>query len=406
MSTQSRDVVITGIGLVSSLGEGVDAHLDALAPASGDTTPQPKIEAEAYAPYFVHPLPPMDWSKQIPKRGDQRQMETWQRLGTYAAGLALEDAGIPADEAVRAEIDMVVAAGGGERDTTVDALVMERVRGANDRERLINEMLSTELRPTLFLAQLSNLLAGNISIVHKVTGSSRTFMGEEAAGISAFASARARIASGQSDICLVGSSFSAERKDLLLNFDLAGLLLRDTWRPVSSRAAPNDGIAPGSVGAFLILESAEHAAARSALPYARLVSAAGDRGRRDAGKTAERFGRLIGELDLSGGDALVFSGATGIGPLLEIERRVLKEKLPEAPVRSYGTILGHAFEAQMPAGIALAAAALSRSVQLPPLDPGEEQPADTAPRRAIVTSIGHLHAEGVCLLESLKGRQA
>src|SRR3712207_8516744 len=37
------------------------------------------------------------------------------------------------------------------------------------------------LRPTLFLAQLSNLLAGNISIVHGVAGSSRTFMGEESA---------------------------------------------------------------------------------------------------------------------------------------------------------------------------------------------------------------------------------
>ena len=45
----------------------------------------------------------------------------------------------------------------------------------------------SDLRPTLFLAQLSNLLAGNISIVHGVTGSSRTFMGEEAAGVDACA---------------------------------------------------------------------------------------------------------------------------------------------------------------------------------------------------------------------------
>ena len=36
-----------------------------------------------------------------------------------------------------------------------------------------------DLRPTLFLAQLSNLLAGNIAIVHGVCGTSRTFMGEE-----------------------------------------------------------------------------------------------------------------------------------------------------------------------------------------------------------------------------------
>ena len=36
----------------------------------------------------------MSFDKQIPKKSDQRQMETWQRVGVYAAGLALDDAGI------------------------------------------------------------------------------------------------------------------------------------------------------------------------------------------------------------------------------------------------------------------------------------------------------------------------
>lgn len=71
---------------------------------------------------------------------------------------------------------MVVAAGGGERDEAVDAAILAASESRNDRDVLLNEKLTTELRPTLFLAQLSNLLAGNISIVHKVTGSSRTFM--------------------------------------------------------------------------------------------------------------------------------------------------------------------------------------------------------------------------------------
>lgn len=400
MTDRPRDVLITGIGLVSSLGEGIDHHLDLFARGPGL---QPNIVTDGYEPYFVHALPAIDWSRQIPKRGDQRQMETWQKLGTYSAGLALEDAGIPMDEAVRSEIDMIVAAGGGERDANVDAMVMERARGSDDPGKVINETLSTELRPTLFLAQLSNLLAGNISIVHKVTGSSRTFMGEEAAGISALYSASARIASGQSDICLVGGAFSAERKDLILNFDLAGLLLRDEWRPVSARNEAHSGIAVGSVGAFLVLESAEHAAKRSATAYARLVSAVGDRGRRERGKTVERFAALLPETSAQADETLVLSGATGLADLLDIERHVLSDKLPGSPVRAYGTMLGHSFEAQMPAGVALAAGALARGLALPPFDSGEESEARAAPRRAVVTALGHLHGEGVCFVESIAG---
>ena len=61
------------------------------------------------------------------------------------------------------------------------------------RPGFLNERLMNDLRPTLFLAQLSNLLAGNIAIVHGVSGTSRTFMGEEAAGIDAARIALARI---------------------------------------------------------------------------------------------------------------------------------------------------------------------------------------------------------------------
>src|SRR5690606_14197134 len=116
-----------------------------------------------------------------------------------------------------AGMDMVVAAGGGERDIAVDeALMTKLAEGASLGDRAILEQLGGDLRPTLFLAQLPNLLAGNISIVHGVTGTSRTFMGEEASGADAARIAHARIAAGQSEICLVGGSFNAARPDMLL----------------------------------------------------------------------------------------------------------------------------------------------------------------------------------------------
>ncbi|WP_161992620.1 beta-ketoacyl-ACP synthase [Aureimonas leprariae] len=395
-----RDVLVTGIGLVSSLGEGIEAHLDRLA---GQASPQPVIETERFAPYFVHPLPAIDWSQQIPKKGDQRQMETWQRLGTYAAGLALADANVAPDEATRSTVDMIVAAGGGERDLAVDALVMERARSGDDA--LVNETLMTELRPTLFLAQLSNLLAGNISIVHKVTGSSRTFMGEEGAGVSAVMTAAARIAHGQSEICLVGGAFSAERKDLLFNYEMGGFLMKDEWRPVFGRTPDHDGLAVGSVGAFLVLEAADHARERGATAYASISHVVGDRGRRDPESLRHRLERLVAASGAEDDDLIVLSGASGIAELSMTEREILRSRFPGAALRSFGTVLGHSFEAQFPAGIALAAAALARGVAFPPFDGRVENDAVSAPNWALVTAVGHVQAEGVCLLQSVGGHR-
>src|ERR1700731_4404763 len=166
-------------GMATSLGEGPDANWDAL------NARRINVDEKGFAPYIVHPWAPVNLDSQIPKKGDQRQMEAWQRIGTYAAGLALESAGIKGNKEILARMDMIVAAGGGERDLAVDCNILTSEAKGNSAPGFLNERLMNDLRPTLFLAQLSNLLAGNIAIVHGVCGTSRTFMGEEAAGVDA-----------------------------------------------------------------------------------------------------------------------------------------------------------------------------------------------------------------------------
>ena len=117
-----RDVVITGIGLVSSLGEGPEAHWAAL-----NNGAKPVVDAASFAPFPVHPLPVLSLDAQIPKKGDQRQMEPWQRLGTYAAGLAIDHAGA---RGLVSDMHLVVAAGGGERDVAVDEAVTAALTSA------------------------------------------------------------------------------------------------------------------------------------------------------------------------------------------------------------------------------------------------------------------------------------
>jgi len=253
---QPREVWITGIGIVSSLGEGLDAHWEAL------NAKRINIDTARFAPYIVHPLAPVSFDAQIPKKGDQRQMETWQRIGVYAAGLALDSAGVKGNQEILSRMDMIVAAGGGERDIAVDLAILNADAKGNSAPGFLNEKLMNDLRPTLFLAQLSNLLAGNIAIVHGVCGTSRTFMGEEAASIDAARIALARIESGESDIALVGAAHNGERSELLILYEFGDFNLKDKYAPLWARDKAHDGFALGSASVFLVLESHEHAKAR------------------------------------------------------------------------------------------------------------------------------------------------
>src|SRR5260370_8391080 len=188
-------------------------------------------------------------------------MEPWQRIGTYAAGLALADAGVKGNSELLARMDMMGAAGGGESDVAVEGAIMSNKRKSANPDAFLNERLMSDLRPTLFLAQLSNLLAGNISIVHGVTGSSRTFMGEEAAGVDAVRIALARVTAGQSELALVGGSHNRYRQDSLLRYDPARHMLRERFEPVWDR---REGMVLRSLGAFRVLETRGHAQARNA----------------------------------------------------------------------------------------------------------------------------------------------
>ncbi|MGP9818377.1 beta-ketoacyl-ACP synthase [Salinarimonas sp. NSM] len=370
-----RDVVVTGIGLVSCVGEGVEAHLAALA---GISEPGP-WETERFAPYPVRPAPALDLSTQIPKKSDQRQMEPWQRLGVYAAGAALESAGMKDDAQLKARTHVIVAAGGGERDYDVDGQVLTAMRTHPAPEVLLNERLMSDVRPTLFLAQLSNLLAGNIAIVHGVTGASRTFMGEEQAGVDAIRIAHARIASGQNDVFLVGGSFNAERADSILAYAMGRLAYRGAPAMVAQRETA--GFVLGSGGAFLVLEARAHARARGARVLAEIAAVGSARTGRGAGALAETLGRLFDETG-TGTDARIVSGALGLPAHDAQERSVLAARAPGAAPIVTQDLVGHLMEAHAPAGVALAAGLIAA---------GEA-------REAAVTSIGHQRGAGLVRL--------
>jgi 3-oxoacyl-[acyl-carrier-protein] synthase II len=388
-----REVWITGVGLLTSLGEGMETNWNHL--ERGDP---PLYDDKTFAPYIVHQLPAMSFDKQIPKKADQRQMELWQRAGTYAAGLALSDAGIAGNAELLDRTDMIVAAGGGERDVAADNAILAGVRKSNKPGAFLNERLMSDLRPTLFLAQLPNLLAGNISLVHGVVGSSRTFMGEEAAGLDAVRVAWARVAAGQSELTLVGGSYNGARWDVLLAFELGHTLLQGEFAPVWDRG-PNGGIAFATMGAFLVLESPEHAKARGAKPHGKLSDLYADRNERNPGESEAALRRqwqaVSGKVDRD--HAAIISGATGIEPATSGELIVLKDI--GLPVRNTGTYIGHGVETQFVANLGLACAAIEHGKLFAPAGSGDTGESPRGLSQVLVTSVGNWRGEGLALVE-------
>jgi len=388
VSNPDRDALITGIGLVSCLGEGEDNHWAALNDFA------PVVDTASFSPFPVHPVAPLQLDRQISKR-DQRQMEPWQRIGTYAAGAALDAAGVKGNADLLGRMELIVAAGGGERDYAVDEAILSGLPKAADPGAYLNAHLLGDLRPTLFLAQLSNLLAGNISLVHGVVGTSRTFMGEESSGVDAVRIACARIAAGQGDLFLVGGSYNAQRPDVILHYEMGGFLWKRPFAPVWARQDAGGGMVLGTIGCFLVIESRSHAMARGATPVARIESVQTDRCRRAPGEANTIARRQLDALRYDPSATAVISGASGTAAATREEQAFLAGL--GLPVRSVATAFGHSLEPSFPASLAVAAMAVSRGALFPPLDPVEAPMAEPL-RQALVTGRGHWRGEALALV--------
>ena len=348
-------------------------------------------------------MTPLELDRQIPKRGDQRQMEAWQRIGTYAAGLALDSAGVKGNADLLSRMDMIVAAGGGERDYAVDAAILSALPSAADPGAFLNEHLLSDLRPTLFLAQLSNLLAGNISIVHGVVGLVAHLHGR--------GGRRHRCRPHRLRPHRRGPGRSVPGRRLLQRAAARHVAaLRDgpgccgsSRSPASGqRQAQGGGMVLGSVGCFLVIESREHAAARGA-------TAAGayrrdrhrslpPRAQARRPRTPTRQLRRRCAHHLSRGMRAVISGATGVAAATAEEAAFLRGLRPAGTRHRHGVrpLAGAVVPRQSGAGGdgAVAAAAVRAA------GGRTRQPMDSELRQVLVTSWGHWRGEALAVVEA------
>lgn len=266
-----RRIVVTGMGLVSPLGSGVEAvWARMLAGRSGIRNLPDDVVADL--PTKVGGAVPTiaDDSEAgfdpdlatAPK--EQKKMDRFILFAMEAARQALEQAGWQAQtNETQVRTATIIGSGVGGFGAIADAVRTTDTRGPR------------RLSPFTIPSFLVNLAAGHVSIQHGFKGPLGAPVTACAAGVQAIGDAARLIRAGEADIAICGGAEAAIDRVSLAGF-AAARALSSAYNDTPERASRpfdsgRDGFVMGEGAGLLVIESLEHALARGAKPIAEIV---------------------------------------------------------------------------------------------------------------------------------------
>jgi 3-oxoacyl-[acyl-carrier-protein] synthase II len=283
-------IVVTGMGLVSPLGCGVEAAWSRLlARRSGlrrltdDVVPDVACKVGGVVPWASEDPAGFDPDQWVPPR-DQKRMDRFIQFAIAAADEALAQAGWkPSTDAERERTATIIASGIGGFPVLMQAAETVATAGAR------------RLSPFTVPSFLVNLAAGHVSIRHGFKGPLGAPVTACAASVQALGDAARLIRSGEADVAVAGGSEACIHRVSLGAFGAARALStgfndapEQASRPFD---AARDGFVMGEGAGILVLEELDHALARGARPLAELVG---------YGTTADAYHITSGPEDGSG----------------------------------------------------------------------------------------------------------
>lgn len=246
-----RRVVVTGVGLISALGDSVAAFGEALRAGTVALGPVELFPLDGLPPYRVGEVKGFDPARYFGDR-NYRPLDRNSRLATVAGELALVASGL-ADAKARSE-----------RIGLVLGTMFGSVRTIAEFDRRGLTAGPSYVKPLDFANSVINAPAGQTAIWHGLTGVNSTITGGATAGVQAIAYAADLIRAGHAPVLVAGGSDELSYESLLA-FDRAGLL-----HPAGAEGSPvpfgrdRAGFALGEGAALLVLEELSAAERRGA----------------------------------------------------------------------------------------------------------------------------------------------
>jgi 3-oxoacyl-[acyl-carrier-protein] synthase II len=258
-----RQVVITGLGVVSSIGIGKQEFWESIKNGRSGIKPITLFDASTYPVRIAGEVSHFDPHLFFP-RDYVRRLDRFALMGLVATKLALEDAKLAVplvgDDAEKACVRM---------GTVIGALAYAEETHSNFLEKGLKR-----LNPFFSSLVLPSSLATQIAIMCNVHGSVTTVVSACASGTSAVGEAFRLIRNGDFDIAVAGASETPITPMVFASFASVGLLASDNENPATAcRPFSRDrtGIVLAEGAAVLILEELNRARERGAKIYGEIV---------------------------------------------------------------------------------------------------------------------------------------
>ena len=256
----SRNVVVTGLGMVSPLGLTIADSWDAVASGQSGIDYITSFDAEAYDTRFAAEVKGFEPENYLDRK-DARRMDRFAQFAAVAAQEACRQAELEPRGMDRYSVHVIIGSGIGGLSTLTE------------QHQVLLERGPRRVSPFLIPMMLADMGSAQVSMVTGAMGANYCITSSCSSGADAIGAGWELISNGGADVVLAGGAEAPITPLGVAGFNALRALSRQNDNPQRASQPFNrnrDGFVLAEGAAVLVLESADHAAARGVQPLAEL----------------------------------------------------------------------------------------------------------------------------------------
>jgi len=258
-----RRVVVTGMGILTSLGSELDQFWGNLMEGKSGVSLVEQFDCSEYPTRIAAEVKDFDLETYGIEKKEARRMDRFVQFAVAASLKAIEDSGLKIGENVDAErMGVIVGSGIGGLGTF------------EDQHRILIEKGPKRVNPFFIPMMIANMASGQVSMITGAKGPNSTSVSACASGTHSIGDSFRIIQHGDAEVMIAGGAEATIRPTGMAGFcSMRAMSTRNDEPEKASRPfdVDRDGFVMGEGSGILILESLEHAQARGAKIYAEVI---------------------------------------------------------------------------------------------------------------------------------------